>query len=546
MSLFGLETEYAVSSLGPAGQGLERETLVNRLLALAPQRLASLPEFNGGMFLCNGSRFYVDTGLHPELATPEVHNPTDLVRYVLAGERFLAGLVAEIGRGRGKPRVGCFRCNVDYSGQTAATWGCHESFLHLCHPSVLPDNIIPHLVTRIIYTGAGGFDSTSRGIRFLLSPRVPHLVKVVSSSSTGERGIFHDKDEPLAGPGFHRLHILAGESLCSQRAMWLKAATTALVVALIEAGFQPGAAVRLKSPLDAMRAIAADPECKAPIALASGEQSGAVAVQRHYLDLAEKYILNRCAPPWGVAACCEWRRTLDLLESGPHSLATTLDWALKLPLYRRRALKHGLSWESVCRWNPIVERLETALERLPHASRRPTPEVLLGPSSPIRSEVELLTPWLASQGLDWDGLARFQALRDELCEADMRFGQLHGRSIFSLLDASGLLSHHAPGVDRIEEAMGSPPPYGRALRRGEAIARLAGQDGRYVCNWQGIWDQQESRYLDLSNPFETEERWREAKEDSDVMAALSDLGPPFFTAFMRRRQARRAPARADG
>src|SRR4051812_36343834 len=30
-----------------------------------------------------------------------------------------------------------------------------------------------------------------------------------------ERGIFHTKDEPLSKNGFHRLHILSGESLSS-------------------------------------------------------------------------------------------------------------------------------------------------------------------------------------------------------------------------------------------------------------------------------------------------------------------------------------------
>ena len=33
---------------------------------------------------------------------------------------------------------------------------------------------IPHLVSRIIYTGAGGFDNAAAGIQFMISPRVPH------------------------------------------------------------------------------------------------------------------------------------------------------------------------------------------------------------------------------------------------------------------------------------------------------------------------------------------------------------------------------------
>src|SRR6185436_14148466 len=138
---------------------------------------------------------------------------------------------------------------------------CHESYSHAAQPGALSDEIVPHLVTRIIYTGAGGFNSTSRGLEFTLSPRVSHLANVVSNNSTSDRGIFHTKDESLSKPGFYRLHIICGESLCSETAMWLKVGTTALVVAMAEAGLRPAASVALRWPLLAMQAISRDPTC---------------------------------------------------------------------------------------------------------------------------------------------------------------------------------------------------------------------------------------------------------------------------------------------
>ena len=39
-----------------------------------------------------------------------------------------------------------------------------------------------------------------------------------------DRGIFHTKDESLAGANEHRLHIILGESLRSDLASWLKVA----------------------------------------------------------------------------------------------------------------------------------------------------------------------------------------------------------------------------------------------------------------------------------------------------------------------------------
>jgi proteasome accessory factor A len=540
VGLFGIESEYAVSGLGRNGARRDQEALVKRLLGLAKNQVATLPDAGSwGLFLSNGGRFYVDSGLHPELATPELSDPAHLVKYIVGGEQFLARLIQQVEReSGGKSQVACFRCNVDYGATGSITWGCHESYLYRAGPLAMPAQIIPHLVTRIVYTGAGGFNSTSLGIRFLLSPRVPHLVKVISSNSTSDRGIFHDKDEPLSGNGFHRLHVLAGESLASHRAIWLKAATTALIVELVDAGFKPGAKVALQSPIQAMWTVASDPECKAPITLSDGSESSAIAVQRHYHAFVEKHLGDLRAPNWAAEACREWGQTLDRLERDPVSLATTLDWPLKLQIFRRRARRRGMDWESLALWNPVVERSQALLQHTRRAGERVTADLFLSPQSPAREDVQTLTPTLASSGLDWGQLETFLALRRELCEIDMRFGQLSEQSIFAVLDRAGVLSHRVPGVDHFEDAIVSPPPYGRARLRGEVVKRLAGQNGRYLCDWQAVWDQVDSRVLDLSDPFSTEEHWRAANEDELDPAAPSLFSLHFRAAWLRRNRPR--------
>src|SRR5262249_19171785 len=147
----------------------------------------------------------------------------------------------------GVAQVVLARSNVCYA--TWNTWGCHESYGHRALPASLPPQIIPHLVSRITFTGAGGFNSLSPGLEFLLSPRVAHLDTAVSDYSTHSRGIFHTKDETLTTTGQHRLHIICGESLCSQTALWLKVGTTALVMALIDGGVKPGEGVQLPDPV---------------------------------------------------------------------------------------------------------------------------------------------------------------------------------------------------------------------------------------------------------------------------------------------------------
>ena len=112
-----------------------------------------------------------------------------------------------------------------------------------------------------------------------------------------------------------------------------------------------------------------------------------------------------------------------------------------------------------------------------------------------------------TKGLKEDDLSRFLDLRQELFEIDTRFVQLGGNGIFSALDRAGLLTHHVAGVENIDVAVVRPPVTGRARLRGECVRRLAGTNGDLVCDWDGIWDEQQKRALDLSDPFETQERW---------------------------------------
>ena len=91
--LMGLETEYALAprfsgddeSSGPADLG--------SIIRQARQSLTHLPAGDRGLdlYLGNGSRLYLDVGLHLELSTPECTEPTELVRYLRAGDRIVDG-----------------------------------------------------------------------------------------------------------------------------------------------------------------------------------------------------------------------------------------------------------------------------------------------------------------------------------------------------------------------------------------------------------------------------------------------------------------------
>ena len=399
---------------------------------------------------------------------------------------------------------------MDYAYNSQTTWGCHESYLHCGDPSEFPGQIIPHLVSRILYTGAGGWNSVSPELEFLLSPRVVHLVTDVSGCSTHDRGLFHTKDESLSGEGHHRLHLLCGESLCSETASWLKLGTTALIVAGIEAGLKPGEAVMPRSPLEAMKVFAGDPQCKAVVKGRCGATFTAIEMQRHYLAQAEAHVHDPFMPRWAEAVCRKWRETLDRLQKGsPESVQGTLDWAMKFALFKNHAHRCGFEWDKISRWNDVLMKLRRALDARGYDALD-TPiraEFVLDDATPIQQEVASLAPYLKQHGLQWDRLKPFLLMREELFEADFRFSQIGKTSIFGSLDRRGLLDHRVPGAGRLEEALEQPPEGGRAPLRGQVISRLAGTSSECFCDWSMICDLKSGKRLDLSDPFENEERW---------------------------------------
>ncbi|MGH7128210.1 MAG: proteasome accessory factor PafA2 family protein, partial [Planctomycetaceae bacterium] len=442
---FGLETEYAFTALDRRGHPLPRATVVGQFMEYIYAHEPNLPDnAAGGVFLRSGGRLYRDSGNHPELTTPEVVNPWDVCRYLRAGDRILNGHAQRFAaQDASVGQILLGRSNVSYGG-AMTTWACHESYGHRANLATLPVQLIPFLVSRVIFTGAGGFDNRLPGAMFLLSPRVAHLHEVTSGESQANRGIYHTKDEPLAA-GHHRLHILCGESNCSDTSNWLKTGVTAIVVALIEAGTDVGHAIRLCDPLDAMRTIAADIHCRAEIPALDGARWTAIKIQRHYLGRAERNLDARWMPAWAWQVCRRWREVLDQLEHGPERVAKSLDWGIKLAVYRQFAAREGLDWEKVTVWSGVLEELCEALvhggriNRLQMAAPHGLPRSLFVSHGPAGDEFALLTGMLERHGLGWDGLDHFLNLREKLFELDTRYSQVGPAGLFASLDGAGVL-----------------------------------------------------------------------------------------------------------
>jgi len=490
--VLGIETEYGLSYDGSRDHRCVSgaEALFRRALA----KLRHLPCIHGGsLWLENGARFYIDCGSHPEYCTPETEDPVDTMRHVLAGDRILSGVLADVNRDMGAPEEGwrLFKCNVDYSG-TQNTWACHESYSTRRPLGVLAADLVPHLVSRLIYTGAGGLNPGEAGIEFCLSPRVLHLRQLSSGSSTGARGILHEKNEPLATGGLHRLHMLCGDSVMSHRAGILKVGTTALILTLAEAGFAPGRDLQLADPVAALHQFNRDPALQSLTLLRSGRRCSALEVQRANLQCAQEHLGHRLMPGWAPRLCALWDETLRRLEHGPQGVMTSLDWAIKWALYRQFAQERGFPLEALHAWN---EQLRS------QAPPEEPPAEMEGFPTALVARHLRLTRRRANRAVGAEGREVLR-LRSQLCEAEIKFSRVGGDGLFDTMDRGGQLDHRVPELTdaSVGEVMHFHPGPGRARLR-SLFVRKYGQDRRCSCDWSTLLRNGRDCF-DLSNPFQ--------------------------------------------
>src|SRR4029078_10381127 len=112
---------------------------------------------SSNVFLRNGARLYLDVGSHPEYATPECDNITDLVIHDKAGERILEGLLVDADRRlREEGMAGDMYPVKNNTHPAGNSYGCHENYLVGRHGEFgrLADILIPFLVTRQLICGA--------------------------------------------------------------------------------------------------------------------------------------------------------------------------------------------------------------------------------------------------------------------------------------------------------------------------------------------------------------------------------------------------------
>ncbi|MFJ8595900.1 Pup--protein ligase [Streptomyces sp. NPDC093598] len=353
--IFGLENEYGVTCTFRGQRRLSPDEVARYLF----RRVVSWGR-SSNVFLRNGARLYLDVGSHPEYATPECDNVTELVTHDKAGERILEGLLVDAERRLHEEGIAgdvyLFKNNTDSAGNS---YGCHENYLVARHGefSRLADILIPFLVTRQLLCGAGKVLQTPRGAVYCVSQRAEHIWEGVSSATTRSRPIINTRDEPHAdAERYRRLHVIVGDSNMSETTMLLKVGATDLVLRMIEAGTVMRD-LTLENPIRAIREVSHDITGRRKVRLASGREASALEVQREYYEKALDFCERRGIRTGIVEQVLElWGRTLDAIESEDlDRIGTEIDWVMKYKLIERYRAKHNMTMS-----HPRVAQIDLA------------------------------------------------------------------------------------------------------------------------------------------------------------------------------------------
>ncbi len=339
--IYGLENEYGVTCTLRGQRRLSPDEVARYLF----RRVVSWGR-SSNVFLANGARLYLDVGSHPEYATPECDSLHDLVAHDKAGEWILEQLVESAEQRLAEEGIRgdiyLFRNNTDSAGNS---YGCHENYLTSRDDDLnhYTEVLIPFLVSRQIYAGAGKVLQTARGAQFSISQRAEHIWEGVSSATTRSRPIINTRDEPHADSDrFRRLHVIVGDSNMSEYATFLKVGACSIILRMLE---DPSVVLRdmtLENPIRAIREISHDIACTRRVRLANGREASALEIQNEYLTRALRYADNHDLSPQEKQALGMWEHVMTGLERDPLSLDREVDWVTKHNLIEAYRAKHDL------------------------------------------------------------------------------------------------------------------------------------------------------------------------------------------------------------
>ncbi len=346
--LKGEEIEFALSPKDP--KDLTKSfaiDLLNQLETDKVKRICGgdlvLPEKKAkekhAYFLMNGSKVYADEISRPEggkyrifeIATPEVNNSLDIVRYDKASEK-IGRLVAQVLNANRGINVECYKTSIakDISGESYTTRGAHESYrvrkdfkekIHL---------FIPFLVLRQLLCSSGGYYHH----RPVISPRQFFIEHTISEVSVPVPMVCLRSESLSVHENYFRLQVLNGDPTRSQISTFLRFALTSLIIECIEKGLIRSVP-EIEDPIHTARLLSERWETQPPIPLQNGKRISAVDYLREfYFKPIERLAKEIGWDEEKEAAKQMFEEVLVHLDKNSlESLSRKIEWIIKLDLF---------------------------------------------------------------------------------------------------------------------------------------------------------------------------------------------------------------------
>lgn len=500
--LMGSETEYSMSGreLGEQRKLVPLEVQYRELFEALREEVRCVPDAGSsqGLYLENGGRFYCDAGPHPEYATPEVSSPLEAVCYDKAGEALMQRACARVRRA-GRYELSITKNNIGVIFPDRVTFGSHESYTlwgTLLDASV---QLVPHLVSRIVYAGSGCLSANPQGMGFELSQRARHMMRVSGEQTTCDRAIFCTRIRKAAdasNEGWVRAHMIGKDSHRAPLGIYLTFGATGLIFLLINSGRTVGKGLALADPIQALRAISLDPWLKTRVRLADGRQLTALEIQGAYLEECERAVQRGGFPDWSRDVLRHWRETLEQLARDPFNLARRLDPYLKLCIYQHELRRAGYDWTTFQRSMQLLSGLrDRHTEPVLRAALAENPATL-----PLELHADFQGALAAIRA---DGVGALDRLRFviRMQALDLKYHELGG--LYDELLQGGLVDRVVVQPDDVERATTEPPPGWRAAIRGASIKAHHHEPG-WAGDWRYLMHQPSRTCIDLRNPWETQ------------------------------------------
>jgi proteasome accessory factor A len=352
-----------------------------------------------------------------------------VILYDKAGERVLEDLQIyaeeKIREERIAGKLSIFKNNTDFVGNS---YGCHENYLvdRDVDFYYLAEQLIPFLVTRQIYTGAGKVFQTQDGVHYCISQRAQHIYQKISGTTTNDRSIINTRDEPHADrEKYRRLHVIVGDSNMSEYTNFLKIGTCAVVLQMIEDNYI-NRDFTLRNPVKAIKDISYDTTCKRKMRLDNGREYSPIQIQREYCEMAQKYSEQYPVSDELRTAIEMWQYVLDALDTDISKLDRQIDWVIKRKLIQSYVDARDITWNDSRVFMLDLQYHDLRMNRGLYylLERKGSVERLLNDAEIIKAKTEPPSDTRARMRGEFIKLARQNSIQYDLDWSNIRLGNL--------------------------------------------------------------------------------------------------------------------------